>query len=460
MIMPVALSDFEAYMLGDDTPAYPMTIVARVHLEGDLDRELLDESLRTTVAQHPLLRARIRRTWWGARRWECSSQDFVSPRVAWNSQSDATQPAIFDLTREFGLRAFGNTSGTLSTLTFQFHHACCDGIGALRLIGQTLAHYGCRTTTGNGERPVLEVNAHATLALRGRLCDADRDEHCRAARRSSTVVEKLTKMLGRRIHVLASPSPAAHATPTPSPFHDCVVQRLDRDICRGLRSAAAGWNCTVNDLYLRELFLTLRDWSRTHGVLSEREWIRIGMPVDMRTPAHDALPACNRVSYVFLSRQPAGLERERELLEFIRDRTAGAINRRYGNWFLKGLRYVRLVPGLLPLLLRRRTRFATAIASNLGDPRKHFGARFPVHGGLCVIGNLRLVGIDGVTPLRAGTRATMTYGTYGGGLTLSLKCDPNTFTEDDAQRFLSAYAQRLTRLSNAESSASSIPRAA
>src|SRR5208337_905834 len=66
---PLPLTAFEEYMLRDDRPKYPMSIVARLRFAGQLDRQVTTEALQTVVARHPLLRAKVRKTPAGRLEW-------------------------------------------------------------------------------------------------------------------------------------------------------------------------------------------------------------------------------------------------------------------------------------------------------------------------------------------------------------------------------------------------------
>ena len=66
---PLPLTAFEEYMLSDDRPNYPTSIVARLRFAGQLDRRAAAEALETVVARHPLLRAKVRKTAAGRLEW-------------------------------------------------------------------------------------------------------------------------------------------------------------------------------------------------------------------------------------------------------------------------------------------------------------------------------------------------------------------------------------------------------
>ena len=139
MASSLPLVTFERYMLAEDTPEYPRAFILEVTLSGSLRREALEAAWPTALARHPLLVARINRNedFWVFR-------DDHEPPIDWGPESEpltfVTEEKI-DLTREAGLRLWVRSGPNRARLVFQFHHACCDGVGGLEFIGDLLAIY-------------------------------------------------------------------------------------------------------------------------------------------------------------------------------------------------------------------------------------------------------------------------------------------------------------------------------
>ena len=104
---PLPLTAFEEYMLRDDRPKYPMSIIARLRFSGQLDRRATTEALETVVERHPLLRAKVCKTPNGGLEWIASADRPVS--VAWiDGPADDRLPSMrpIDLFAEPGLRSW------------------------------------------------------------------------------------------------------------------------------------------------------------------------------------------------------------------------------------------------------------------------------------------------------------------------------------------------------------------
>jgi hypothetical protein len=90
-----------------------------------------------------------------------------------------------------------------------------------------------------------------------------------------------------------------------------------------------------------------------------------------------------------------------------------------------------------------RVGFATVVLSNLGEISRRFGVRFPHQDGRLLMGNLLFRRLIAAPPVRPMTRAAFVLNVYHGELTVSVRCDPHLFAEEDAEKFLDGLAGRL-----------------
>ncbi|NDC64985.1 MAG: hypothetical protein EBZ59_13625, partial [Planctomycetia bacterium] len=58
------LSPFEHLLLRDQRPGYPMCFFLHCDVEGPLDPQRLRTALIAAAERHPLLRSRVRDSWW------------------------------------------------------------------------------------------------------------------------------------------------------------------------------------------------------------------------------------------------------------------------------------------------------------------------------------------------------------------------------------------------------------
>ncbi len=168
-VFPLRLTDFEDYAYRDDSPEHPMVITLRIIVEGTLNQVAFRQALETAITENPLLRSVIRSGWRG-NSWHLLTD--WEPPLTVEHFSDDTLPLAcpqrsFDLKQEPGAWFDLRVSPGRSVLVACFHHACCDGIGSIRFIGDIFAHYGQLTARTDDQRPKIRVVDPPCLKLRG-----------------------------------------------------------------------------------------------------------------------------------------------------------------------------------------------------------------------------------------------------------------------------------------------------
>ena len=440
-LFPLPLTVFERYMLLDDRPEYPMTFPMEFEFQGEVERGALEAALDEALARHPLLSARMEEGGRGGPCFVAGPED--RPRLAWETAGGplpfpAGEP--IDLTREAGSRFWLRQGDGCATLNTQFHHACCDGMGAFRFLGDLFAGYGQRTA-GEGPRPEMAPWDLEALRTRDQFAFAPPEPVGLPRILWSTVVET-TKWALRRPRPLAVPAASNGALAEPRPYPDLAVHQFDEPQSRALRQQASQCGATVNDLLLRDLFLTMAEWNQEHGAGRKEGWLAINMPQNLRQRSDERMPAANKMGYVFLTRHTRQLDDADTLLQGIRTETELVKQWSAGLFFISGLQWSLKVPGLCRRLMAGNGCFATTVLSNLGDFGRRVPGRFPREGARLLIGNLRLDACRLAPPPRPLTHATLAVFTYANRLNLNL-LRGRDFPAPAAQQLLAAYVARV-----------------
>ncbi|NLX96222.1 MAG: hypothetical protein GXY83_08595 [Rhodopirellula sp.] len=442
-MFPLHLSPIEIFMLADDQLRHPMTFVIQLQFSGQIDRGAFAAALAEALQRHPLLQSLITT---GKRDLPCwMPATDQGPSLDWRAEGVPIASPVgekIDLTREIGLRVWVRQGAERATVLLQFHHACCDGTGAYRFIGDLLAGYGIRTASAD-DRPAFGPVQPDLLRLRKHRSLGQAAKSLEGLKRLA--IHEGWKILTPRPAPLIPPSAASRNGSLTADFPGFLCYGFDRTEHQQFRDAAGRCGATPNDLLLRDLFLALEQWNRSHSVWPRRRWLRIMMPTDLRSGDDHEMPAANMTGYTFLSRLASDCARPDALLRSIRNETALIKYRRSGAAFMDTLFVASQVKWLLPLLLSRRLCLATATLSNAGDPSRRFTARLPRQSGRIVCGDLLLEEITGVPPLRAQTRATVSVSQYHRRLTVSVRCDPHLFRQQDTAAFLDLYVEHLRR---------------
>lgn len=442
-VFPLPLTAFEKYMLLDDRPDYPMTFPLRLRLSGEISRPIFESSFEEVLSHHPLLCALVDRSAWRGPAWVLA--EGPRPSVDWGPLGAAIgspRGEKIDLNTEVGLRAWVRQGDGSAEVTLQFHHSCCDGVGALRFAGHLLAAYGGRAPSA-GRRPKPWTTDPASLLGRGRFVA---DVAAGKGGRTRAIWAGLrdgVRWVSRRPAPLCPNTPAAENHTATIPFLEAYRHVFEESETKNLFQAAARQRVTVNDLLLRDIFLALRQWNAEQAPESADRWLRIAVPVKLKTRDDDCTSAANGVSYNFLTRRESQCVDRPVFLQGISRENDPATRYRRGTSFLRGFRFMEFIPGAIPLLMRANRCFATTVLSNLGNMRRYFGKQFPCESGKIVAGNLVLEDAFGAPPIRPNTHAAFAVGTYGRRLWVCVRRDPRALTADGVRRLLGMYVNRL-----------------
>jgi NRPS condensation-like uncharacterized protein len=438
---PLHLAPIDDFFLLDDRADYPMTFVSHVFLQGELQKEAFLAALDDALEMHPLLRAFVGRAKGNMLCWIHPGK--IKPPVYWidGDESFALENSeSIDLQREVGLRIWVRRFFERTEILFQYHHACCDGTGAHRFIGDLLAGYGIRTCSPDQRPP--ELPNYDPLSLRqrrSRLTSAfNTSSRPRLAR---VALREMCQIFGQRIAPLALPSQVKQPS---GQFPGIISHVFSREETAALRVVAKQQGAMLNDLLLAEMFRCMQQWNEEHGEPSRRK-LRIMMPSDMRDKRDFGMPAANMTTYNFITRSMEQCSSDEELIKSVRDEVMEIKHSQSGRRFIDAIMAAKRIPGLLPLLLSRTRCISTITVSNVGDPTKRFLATFPRKNGRIVCGDVTLERWQGVSPLRPHTHAAVCILSFYRELVINVRCDPNRMTNDDARKFLVAYVQQLLR---------------
>ncbi|MHC4180475.1 MAG: hypothetical protein ACYSWU_23480, partial [Planctomycetota bacterium] len=344
-----------------------------------------------------------------------------------------------DLRHETGLRIFIGQKENRTEMLLLFHHACCDGFGAMRFVEDLLAAYHNAITRGSQKISLPPVD-FGRLRTRGKFGMNPVKYLLRAHKELVGALGTLEYFVTRPVPLTpgddgASGRLAGDEFPA-SCAHTFTVSETEK-----LRRATRKIGCTVNDLLLRDLFLTLHQWRLQHDPENRARYLRIMIPINLRTPADALMPAANVVSMVPNNRKPLSLSSPRRLMNILRIEMKVCKRWRLGLSTIHVLRLARMLPGGLQWLLREDRCLATAVLSNLGELNGE--TALPRRDGKIVAGNTTLERAEVLPPLRPLTRTSFGAVSYAGQLTVSLTYDARHFTDRDGRRLLKGFVRRI-----------------
>ena len=440
-VLPLHLAPIDAFFCADDQPEYPMTSVIHLDFSGVVDRDAFEAALDNALERHPLLSSLIKPAKRSLPCWVPSGG--IKPQLDWGAIDDpivCTDGERIDLAREVGLRIWVRVGEDSCRITLQVHHACTDGTGVYRFLGDLLACYGSRTGDGDD---LPELGKMDPRLLRDRRRRMSNTAGASTGQVVKTGLGHVWDVFGKRIRPIATQANPSSTVLTP--FPGVCSKSFTREQHKALRASAGDLGVMLNDLLLAEMFQTIRQWNEQIDQRPTRGWLRIMMPFDLREKQDYEMPAANMTSYTFITRRSQACEDFDHLLRSVRDETARIKHGRLGTTFIDAITLAERAPQVLKYLLARDRCISSVILSNIGEPSRRFTARLPRSKGKVICGNLVLEGISGVPPMRKRSHATWAVFTYAREMTISLRCDPYRFTAEQTEALLDIYMQRLGR---------------
>jgi hypothetical protein len=422
------LTIFEKYMFFDDRPEYPMDSFRRLIFSGSLDTDVFVQALAAVVQWNPMLRSIVlkkgRNLYWK----EADRPLFVKKTKG----SACPVPERIQIQSEPGLKIYFAEGDRQTQVLLQFHHAVSDGIGEMEFIGDVLTDYAVRITGQTPPDNPRKIDPEL-LKIRGK---------------SGLTMKKYfryffdTALTTKQI-LFGNPSPLTPCLAEPKIldiYYTFCRQELSHEETQHYLSAAKQNGATVNEMLLRDLFLTLGSW-RQHWVdLRTNPMFRVAVPMNLRTEEHRYIPASNTVTMLFLDR------RYRQCLDGNSEKLLQGIRREMGwirrteqkHCLLTTLLARNRLPGGLAMALRYPQCRSTVVLSNLGRileslplPRREDG---------CVkVGEAVLEDVDANPPIRPETLISFSVLMYAGRLRLVLRHDSQNMTEEQANDFLQRF---------------------
>ena len=447
MAFPLRLTPFEEYMFADDRPEYPMLGFFRLRFSALLDAAALESSLQATLSRHPLTTCKILRKGW--RYFWIPDENFRPKLECFVPDASRNYPEAkwIDPTAESCTRSWLIDRGGKHELVVQIHHAVIDALGMCQFIEDLLVDYARRA--GIAETP-----------LEPRPLDPGRLPHRNRFgltwRNFTSVLPPVSLMLDGAKYVLKKPptpllpEPPAGVTsiPLPSRYPTSSTDTLSADETRQILAAAKRQGCTVNDLLARDLFLAMLDLRVRSGCETDKDWLRLAMPVNLRGPGDEKLSVANVISVVFIARSPSEMADRGQLLRSLQRQMRFIKDHRLSLTFALSLAIAQYIPGHIYRNARKHDCWATGVFSNLGMILKD--VPLPRREGRLALGSVTLDELEFIPPMRPRTAFVCAVYTYAGRLYVLFHCDPRMVSPAQAEEFRTLYLERIRQSIQAE----------
>ncbi len=440
----LSFTPFEESLYVDDCPAYPWNILFRLTFDGPLDHAMFDRALTAVVERHPFLRASVCRGRFGrfSWTWPDDGRPTAPVPVHWNEHAVGSWPAVEKLHLEHGsaLEIWAAEASGRTEVLLHFHHIAVDGLGAEQAIGDLLLAYAAFS---RGESPAWAPLDDARLRRRGTY-GYNAIKFLRNLSKLSVGFRGVKQFLARKTVPLVPHEPALRAMPQPATYPALLTHAFTAAETQTLLAAAHASGVTLNDILACDLFLALHAWRERRTTVPDDEWLRLLVPVNMRTPDDRAMPAANVMSTIFLDRDGKRLRDDAAaLLKSVHDEMMLIKRNDLGLIYLLSLRVSGIIPGVMERAVHKQKFCCTAILTNIMRPLNTLP--LPRSDGRLQVGPLQLDDFEFFAPVRPLTCASFGIATYAGRLHVGLQGDSRFLTARDITELQACYIEQLSR---------------
>lgn len=435
MKYPSKLTTFEQFLYFDDYPGYPNTIGCRLNLSGALDEQALLESARIVGRRNPLLNSTLKLQR-GVPFWNhCHPEPCVS-RLPDQFVGHPFFKRI-DLKKEAGGQLHWSHAEEKSSVYLLTHHAAADGLGGLQVVFDWLIGYAALESCGPNPANELIAKAEAQMRrLDPSLLNRRASFRFCSWRFLKMIPRQLIGLFGVREFFANRPvalkphSPVTPEQPIPDGYPGIYTKELgDIEL---VREQAGNQNVTSNELILQSVFIGLAKWRQKHQFGSDRDCLRIMVPINLRSIADRKLPASHRSSMVTLDRLQSDCLQDKKLLDSIRFQMNVIKTNELGLTFLHMLNLYRWFPRGLRRIADPNRVGATVVVTNLGEPFRR--TKLPRNEeGKLIAGSQILDSVELIAPLRPNTQAAFAISRYAHKTFLTLTYDNRVLAESVAK---------------------------
>lgn len=436
-LFPLPLNSIERFHLYDYSDEFTNIGFGEFKFEGIVESEAAQQALMLTLARHPLWGCRIESIG-GRLHWQPDFDRFRD--IDWHQPFSGT-PALppFDPLVDPTPGPVSRVAENRTSIAFTMQHAVCDGIGFVQFVSDWMKFYHNIVSGDVRYRRIRKLELEE-LVHRNRLGMLSRDylEHLW---KQPLGLFGATKFIFRRP---AEIRPDVMQVP-PWDYHRqpwIFADWFEESVSDGIRNRAKSEQVMLNTMLVGELFRILDEICQSNPA-NRSKWLRIILPMSIRTVADRRLPACNRTTVVQIDRS----QRKFDDPQFYRglDREIRIIREWHlGKLFLLAVRGMSAIPGQLQRAASNGKCRGTAVFANLSEPFGRLG--LPVEHGRVRIGNLVLDDFDLIGPIRHRMPVYFMFLKHQSRFRLILHADPRVLEESEAQEIFSGFYNRIANL--------------
>lgn len=419
-----------------DDPSHPNCLGVRLLFHGQLDRTAAIAAAEAIFQRHPGFQVTV-----DPERLEFVDRGEPFRNFRWIERAtddQAYQMTPTDVHRDGGAVFWFVVSPNESHVTLIGNHTLGDGIGGLQVTSDWMLEYDRLINGGKSKLSKLDPSR---LADRGGLNLLNR-KYLSKLMYQPVALFGASKFLFRRIVPLLSKS--ASEPPPLVEYPGVVTQRVSSDQSERIKSLASDLSVFLNDLLTAAFFVALANWRNRHSNQNQKDWIRLLIPLSMRTIADRRLTACNRVSFVQIDRQPCQMTDHGEFISGIARELRVIRQWQLDRTLLVALRIASLIPGQIKRLATKSRNLATTLLTNVGTPFDRLPLKQSDRN--MNVGNLRMFAFDMLAPLLHGMPLAVAVAEFQSELSISVNFDARFVSRSQSEELLSDLLTALSKL--------------
>ncbi len=451
-LFPLPLQGFEELFVHDDNgPDYPAVFSTHFEFDGRIDPSLAEQALQDLIKQQPMLNVRLDRSSNGAMQWRLEEDRSADASHVSQDEADRLRPIDLFTERPFRLdvsRQKNSDGNERSSVTFQFHHAAFDGVGALTVVSDWMKSYDRLSHNSSCAKGAPRQNRLDYGMLRAR-CRAGLTwrERLRLAPWSWLSIIGFVNFFKNRPIPLLPLGRIGSVTAVPS-GQPIISTQIVRESTESLKARASELGVTVNDLIAVELFTSIKRWQSRQEIVSEGSHFRITIPINERTLRHRRMPGCLHCTMISLDRRPGQIsidsanEPFKNLVQQVHHEIETVRDWRLSLTFWSTLHLFRRLGGIKHWFATNKCR-STCVLTNLGQLSQRL--RLPTNEqGQMMVAGIPLIDAELAAPVRYGTAAAFSVFIYQRRLNIAMNYDRTSLTREAANDLLNILKQQLS----------------
>lgn len=436
------LTLIEQYLFHEHRNEFPCRVVVEWSFSGTIDKVAFENAVRQLAPRHPLTTATVVSNRFGKRYWETNAYPDIP--LHWHQSDSPTfrpELPLLDPSKEQAFELHIVETANAWSIIANLHHSICDGIGIFNCFHELLLAYDATIQLPPPNVSALQSRGKSGITLTQSL----RSLPFRIAGFFVGL-----SLLRRSVAPLNPNHSSTLSTPLPPHSPHIAIAKLDREATAKLQATSHTLSQTINNLCIVALQTAIHRFRSQFDLGVDEDWIRLSIPVNLRTESNRDLPACNVLSMVSIDRRARGLANHPRLLRRAKEDMALVKNHWLSLTFLQILRLKSFLPNSIRNFARIDRSTTTAILTNVGlqyanSPLASAEGKLEVRGST-------LESIVTSAPFRPHTHATMMVVTYAGELNLNLTYDPRALSQEQAQTLATLMAEELKGFSSNQSS--------